>query len=82
MFTETTSLGLNVHACSVSAAAIDGSPGELIHQRLSNDLVEIGEFVEELAHAHTYPLRSEEPVKRLELAHILRAAGERGLQFA
>ena len=35
MFTERTSVGLDVHARSVSAAAIDGVTGELIQARLS-----------------------------------------------
>lgn len=52
MFTETTSLGLDVHARSVAAAAIDGSTGEVIHRKLANDLVEISGFVEELTRTH------------------------------
>ena len=34
MFTERTSVGLDVHARSVAAAAIDGTTGELFKQRL------------------------------------------------
>lgn len=56
MFTERTSLGLDVHARSVIAAAIDCSTGELIEKALPNDLVVICEFVEELARDHG-PLR-------------------------
>ncbi|HET6627832.1 MAG TPA: IS110 family transposase [Nocardioidaceae bacterium] len=41
MFTERTSVGLDVHARSVAAAAIDGDTGELIKQRLvpANEVV-------------------------------------------
>ena len=35
MFTERTSVGLDVHARSVAAAAIDGVTGELIQTRLT-----------------------------------------------
>ncbi len=35
MFTERTSVGLDVHARSVTAAAIDGLTGELIQTRLT-----------------------------------------------
>ena len=56
MFTETTSLGLDVHARSVAAAAIDGTTGEVIHRKLSNDPVEICSFADELARGHG-PLR-------------------------
>ncbi|MDN5825500.1 MAG: IS110 family transposase [Micrococcaceae bacterium] len=56
MFTETTSLGLDVHARSVKAAAIDCSTGEVIEKSLPNDLVAISEFVEDLARGHG-PLR-------------------------
>ncbi len=35
MFTERTSVGLDVHARSVAAAAIDGSTGELFQKRLT-----------------------------------------------
>lgn len=35
MFTERTSVGLDVHARSVAAAAIDGVTGELFHARLT-----------------------------------------------
>lgn len=56
MFTETTSLGLDVHARSVKAAAIDCSTGEVIEKSLPNDLVVIDEFVTDLAREHG-PLR-------------------------
>ena len=35
MFTERTSVGLDVHAISVAAAAIDGVTGELFQERLT-----------------------------------------------
>lgn len=56
MFTETTSLGLDVHARSVIAAAIDCSTGEVIERSLPNDLAVISEFIEALARGHG-PLR-------------------------
>lgn len=56
MFTETTSLGLDVHARSVTATAINGSTGEVIHKKLVNDLAEVCGFVEHLARSHG-PLR-------------------------
>ncbi|MDN5686610.1 MAG: IS110 family transposase [Brachybacterium sp.] len=52
MFTETTSLGLDVHARSVRAAAIDCSTGEVIEKSLPNDLVAISGFVTDLASDH------------------------------
>lgn len=56
MFTETTSLGLDVHARSVAAAAIDGTTGEVVYRKLPNDPVEICVFADELARTHG-PLR-------------------------
>jgi transposase len=35
LFTERTSVGLDVHATSVAAAAIDGVTGELFQERLT-----------------------------------------------
>lgn len=52
MFTETTSLGLDVHARSVAAAAINGMTGEVVHRKLPNDPVEICAFADELARTH------------------------------
>lgn len=52
MFTETTSLGLDVHARSVAAVAIDGTTGEMVHRKLPNDPVEICVFADELARTH------------------------------
>src|SRR5699024_5061432 len=52
VFTETTSLGLDVHARSVSAAAIVGATGELIRKNLSSDLAEIRGFATDLARDH------------------------------
>lgn len=37
MFTERTNVGLDVHARSVAAAAIDGATGELVQARLTPD---------------------------------------------
>lgn len=76
MFTETTSLGLDVHARSVRAAAIDGSTGEVIEKKLSSDPVEINGFVEEIARDHG-PLRItyEAGPTGFELARSLLEAG-------
>lgn len=52
MFTERTSLGLDVHARSVLAAAIDTSTGEVIERRLSPKSELVVEFVNELAGEH------------------------------
>ena len=48
MFTERTSVGLDVHARSVAAAAIDGVTGELVQARLSPSHEEIGSWVRSL----------------------------------
>ena len=48
MFTERTSVGLDVHARSVAAAAIDGVTGELIQTRLTPSHDHIRAWVEEL----------------------------------
>ena len=42
MFTERTSVGLDVHARSVAAAAIDGVTGELFQSRLTPSYDHIG----------------------------------------
>ena len=48
MFTERTSVGLDVHARSVAAAAIDGVTGELFQARLTPSGEHIRSWVEEL----------------------------------
>src|SRR3954451_5088780 len=48
LFTERTSVGLDVHARSVAAAAIDGVTGELIRARLTPAHDHIGEWVRAL----------------------------------
>ena len=48
MFTERTSVGLDVHARSVAAAAIDGVTGELIQTKLTPARDQIGEWVRSL----------------------------------
>jgi transposase len=48
VFTERTSVGLDVHARSVAAAAIDGVTGELVQARLSPSHEEIGSWVRSL----------------------------------
>lgn len=45
MFTERTSVGLDVHARSVAAAAIDGVTGELFRAKLSPDHDQIGRWI-------------------------------------
>ena len=52
MFTERTSLGLDVHARSVRAAAIDTATGEVIERTLSPDPSMVVGFVTELARDH------------------------------
>ncbi|WP_328522038.1 IS110 family transposase [Kribbella sp. NBC_00359] len=49
MFSERTSVGLDVHARSVAAAAIDGVTGELVQARLSPSHDEIGSWIRGLA---------------------------------
>lgn len=48
MFTERTSVGLDVHARSVAAAAIDGVTGELIQARLSPAYDHVRSWVQDL----------------------------------
>ncbi len=48
MFTERTSVGLDVHARSVAAAAIDGATGELIQSKLTPSYRHIQSWVAEL----------------------------------
>jgi transposase len=52
VFIERTSLGLDVHARSVRAAAIDTVTGEVIERRLSPDTAAVVGFVTELARDH------------------------------
>lgn len=76
MFTETTSLGLDVHARSIVAAAIDGVTGEMIERRFPNDPLAICAFAAELSKVHG-PLRViyEAGPTGFELARTLRDAG-------
>lgn len=78
MFTERTSLGLDVHARSVQACAIDSLTGEIIHRTLSADTVMVGEFVDALAREHG-PVRVayEAGPTGYELARTLIDAGHR-----
>ena len=48
MFTERTSVGLDVHARSVAAAAIDGVTGELIQTKLTPSYEHIRSWVQDL----------------------------------
>jgi len=48
VFTERTSVGLDVHARSVAAAAIDGVTGELIQARLTGSHEHIRSWIDEL----------------------------------
>jgi transposase len=48
VFTERTSVGLDVHARSVAAAAIDGATGELIQAKLTPPLEHISSWVQDL----------------------------------
>jgi transposase len=49
VFTERTSVGLDVHARSVAAAAIDGVTGELVQARLTPSHAHIRAWVQELS---------------------------------
>ena len=51
MFTERTSVGLDVHARSVAAAAIDGVTGELLQARLTPSYEQIRAWVDALPRA-------------------------------
>ena len=48
MFTERTSIGLDVHARSVAAAAIDGVTGELFQHKLTPDPEDIQSWIDHL----------------------------------
>lgn len=48
VFTERTSVGLDVHARSVAAASIDGATGELLQARLSPDHDHIRSWIRQL----------------------------------
>ncbi len=48
MFTERTSVGLDVHARSVAAAAIDGVTGELVQAKLTPSYEHIRSWIQEL----------------------------------
>jgi transposase len=48
VFTERTSVGLDVHARSVAAAAIDGVTGEVFQSRLTPSLEHVGRWLREL----------------------------------
>ena len=48
MFTERTSVGLDVHGRSVAAAAIDGSTGELVQARLTASSEQVVSWVQGL----------------------------------
>lgn len=45
MFTERTSIGLDVHARSVVAAALDTHTGELVQRKLTPDFTDITTFI-------------------------------------
>ena len=75
MFTERTSVGLDVHARSVVAAGIDGATGEVFRRRFGNDMEEIIAWVRGLPgpQAATY----EAGATGFGLARALAAAGVR-----
>lgn len=78
MFIERTSLGLDVHARSVRAAAIDTATGEVIERRLSADPAGLLEFVSDLAVEHGPVLITYEAGPTgYGLARKLTAAGHR-----
>jgi hypothetical protein len=61
VFTERTSVGLDVHACSVAAAAIDGVTGELFQTSCRPAM--IGSW----SASGRYPARSRLSMKRARL---------------
>lgn len=78
MFTERTSLGLDVHARSVRAAAIDMVSGELIERAVSPQQDRVLAFVDELAAEHGPVLVTYEAGPTgFGLARALLAAGHR-----
>jgi transposase len=78
VFTERTSLGLDVHARSVKACAIDSLTGEIIYQTLAADTVVVGGFVEALAREHgPVQVTYEAGPTGYELARTLIEAGHR-----
>ncbi len=48
MFTERTSVGLDVHARSVAAAAIDGVTGELVQAKLTPSHEHVRSWIDDL----------------------------------
>ena len=62
MFTERTSVGLDVHARSVAAAAFDGVTGELVQARLTGSATRVssGAF-------HRRPWACDEPTIAVHL---------------
>ena len=54
MFTERTSVGLDVHATSVAAAAIDGVTGELFQERLTPSYDHITSWLNQRPSAGTW----------------------------
>ena len=80
MFTERTSVGLDVHARSVAAAAIDGVTGELIQAKLTPSHEHIRSWLAELAGSGGGGLRGRS--HRLRPYRHLTAAGFRCLVAA
>ena len=78
MFIERTSLGLDVHARSVRAAAIDTLTGEVIERTLSPRIEHVVGFVQDLALVHGPVLVTYEAGPTgYGLARTLEAAGHR-----
>lgn len=75
MFTERTSVGLDVHARSVAAAAIDGQTGEVFKAKLTPSQAEILEWVGKLP--GPCAVSYESGPTGFGLARALRAAGVR-----
>jgi transposase len=78
VFLERTSLGLDVHARSVRAAAIDTATGEVIERTLAPDPAAVLGFVAELAGEHGPVLVTYEAGPTgYGLARAVHAAGHR-----
>ena len=75
MFTERTSVGLDVHARSIVAAAIDGVTGELVRSRLTPSFEHVRSWLSDLA--GPVAVAYEAGPTGFGLARSLRAAGIR-----
>ena len=80
MFTERTSVGLDVHARSVAAAAIDGVTGELVQAKLTPSHQHIRSWIRELSGpvAATYEAHAAPPEFERSNRWVRRVDGANG----